>query len=191
MLLLATVVPLGLLGLLTVPVRLRFEARGLDPLRGQAHVSWLFGLVAFQLRAPASDKAAREPPRKRVAGRRARRERTELVAMLRNADFRRRGLQLVRDLLAAARLNDAFLHLRLGLDDPAATGRLWALAGPLNAAASRLRAIDVRVEPEFLEPALDFHTAGRLRIIPLQLISLLTIFVLSPSVRRSWRAARG
>ena len=77
--------------------------------------------------------------------------------------------------------------MRLGLGDPADTGRLWALVGPLNAAANNLRNAQVQIEPEFMDPLFEFRFDGRLLVVPLQLVALAIGFALSPASLRAWR----
>jgi hypothetical protein len=77
--------------------------------------------------------------------------------------------------------------MRLGMGDPADTGRLWALLGPLNAAADNLRHAEVQIEPDFADSSLEFQFDGRLRVVPLQLVALATGFALSPASLRAWR----
>jgi hypothetical protein len=74
------------------------------------------------------------------------------------------------------------VRARIGFDDPADTGRLWGALGPLRVLlASR----DVRLEPAFDEPCLRFRAAGRVRLIPVQLLFLTVTFLLSPPVVRA------
>jgi hypothetical protein len=94
-------------------------------------------------------------------------------------------------LLAAIRLRDLGLHLRLGLGDPADTGRLWAVVGPLSAASRCLRSADVRIEPAFDEPVLDFDAHGDAELVPLRLLALGLAFALSPASIRAWRTLSG
>jgi hypothetical protein len=80
--------------------------------------------------------------------------------------------------------------VRLGLGDPADTGRLWAVVGPLCAVA-QLRNAELRIEPEFVDPVLEFHADGRVRLVPLRFLGLAVAFALSPPTIRAWRTLRG
>jgi hypothetical protein len=91
----------------------------------------------------------------------------------------------VQDLVAAAHLA-LRLDLRLGLGDPADTGRLWAVVGPLAVMAQDLRSVQLRIEPEFMEPVLEFEAEGRMRFMPLRLVALAIAFALSPAAIRAW-----
>jgi len=187
----------GLLVLsLAVPVDVAFRFEGIAAFNGRFVIRWLFGLVRFSLAVPDPARRRREAPRPRphARGQRANREsrggRSRVVAALQQSEFRRRAYRLVRDLIRAARPTEMSLRLRLGLGDPADTGRLWALVGPLSAAARNLRCADVRVEPVFGDPALEFEAQGRFRLVPIQFLGLIVAFALSPPSIRAWRTMR-
>lgn len=182
----------ALLALLAVPVDVAFRLEGIDPLNGQVTIRWLFGAVMLRIPVFGTGKGGEAAQGAKTAAKartkpRKRRGRGNIFAVLRQADFRRRVLRLLRDLFATARFHELRLLLRLGLGDPADTGRLWALLGPLAAAAQNLRDADVRIEPEFVDAALEFRAAGQLRLIPLQYVVLTIGFVLSPVSIRAWR----
>ena len=183
--------------LLAVPFEVAFEVRGMRQFSGQVTIGWLWGLLRFRI--PVSGKGGADEPH-RAAGVRVRRTRRtghdggkkgNFMAVLRREDFRRQVYRLVRDILRAARLHDLGLQMRLGLGDPADTGRLWAFVGPLNAVAQNLNNARVSIEPEFMEAVMEFDTHGRFRIVPLQLLALATTFALSAPSRRAWRTLRG
>jgi hypothetical protein len=114
-----------------------------------------------------------------------------VLALLRDTELRQRCARLLGDVMRAAHFSELELRMRLGLGDPADTGRLWAIVGPLSLLARRLRHADVRIEPAFMEPVLEFQAHGRSRLIPLQLLALAIGFVLSPVSIRAWRTLRG
>jgi hypothetical protein len=189
----------GLLGLvlllLAVPVDVEFRLAGLEPFTGQVGVRWLFGLVRF--RVPV--RRAGEPARRPEAGPKAARARArpeargrhrDVLAALGQAPFRRRVHRLAGDLVRAVHLHRLRLLVRLGLGDPADTGRLWAVVGPLGAVA-QLRNAELRIEPEFVDPVLEFQADGRLLLVPLRFLFLAVAFALSPPTIRAWRTLKG
>jgi len=190
----------GLLGLvlllLAVPVDVEFRLEGIEPLTGQLGVRWLFGLVRFRIPVPRAGKPTPRPEAKPKAARaRARPEargqnRRNVLAALRQAAFRRRAYRLVRDLVRAVHLHRLRLFMRLGLGDPADTGLLWAVVGPLNAMA-QLRNAELRIEPEFVDPVLEFQADGRLLLVPLRFLVLAAAFALSPPTIRAWLTLKG
>lgn len=195
--LLATVIAggilLALLLLLALPVDLSFQTTGLHGFRAQFRLRCLFGLLHFGIDLPVArgGPARRVPTARKTRTARSARQtgpgRPHLPLALRQADFRQRCLRLARDLLAALHLHQLHLRLRLGLGDPADTGRLWAVMGPLAAWAQGLRGARVSIEPEFMEAVLEFQVQGRARLVPLQLLALVLGFVLSPAALRAWR----
>ena len=174
----------GLLGLvlllLAVPLSVEFRVDGIQPFRGQVVVRWLFGLVRIRLPLPV---ASRPRPRKRNRVR-------NVLTALREAAFRGRVHRLVSDLVHAVHFQRVRLLVRLGLGDPADTGRLWAVVGPVSVIAQS-RGADIRIEPDFLEPVLEIQADGRVAIVPLRILLLATGFVLSPPAIRAWRALGG
>lgn len=189
----------GLALALAVPVDVSFRLEGAGPVQGQIALGWAFGLARLRFRIPgareprsarAVRKAERKAARKRERPGR-RRRRANVLPLLGQAPFRRRVQRLVADLVRAAHLRELRLRVRLGLGDPADTGRLWAFMGPLGALARSLPGAEVRLEPEFVEPVLELQAHGRLRLVPLQLLALAVAFALSPPSVRAWRSLLG
>lgn len=185
-----------LLLLLAVPVDVAFRFERIEEFKGHVAIRWLFGLIRFHIDVPNAVKSARPHPkpepvaaavRKKPA---ARNGRLNVLAALGQAAFRRRIYRFARDLLRAAHARQLFLHLRLGLGDPADTGRLWGFVGPLAALAQSLRNANVHIEPEFMDPVLELRTHGRFMLIPLQFLALATAFALSPASIRAWRTLK-
>lgn len=181
----------SLLTLLAVPVDLAFSVQrheGRQEVNGT--LGWLFGLVRLRLGKPkarARAKSKRPKPgrrhRKRGGARRA-------MAMLRAEGFGRRLLRLAQDLLRRVHIRDLSLDVRLGLDDPADTGRLWAVIGPFAAILTLPPVARIAIEPEFTAEALDVDGKGSIRIIPIELLFVMLVFVLSPTTLRALYAMR-
>jgi hypothetical protein len=182
---------------LAVPLDFSFRLEGVDaaavnPVSGDVAVAWLFGFLRLSFPVPAN--RSRATPR--VAGKadasrsKAKtakgRKRPDFSAMIGQARFRRRLYRFVKDLIRAAHLQQLRLRMRLGLGDPADTGRLWALMGPLHAAVQNLRCADVQIEAEFVDPVFEFQASGQLRLVPLHFLLLAVAFALSPSSIRAW-----
>jgi hypothetical protein len=190
----ATVLGLLLL-LLALPVEVMFRLEGIEAFNGQITIRWMLGLVRFRIRIPGASKPPAEPGAATEAvGSRSRpgkrSGRPHLLAVLRQAAFRQRVVRLLRDLLRATHLRRFRLRMRLGLGDPADTGRLWAWMGPLNLSAQQLRGARVQIEADYMEPVFEFQTQGRLLLIPLQFLLLGIGFALSPASLRAWRTLR-
>lgn len=184
-----------LLLLLAVPLDLVFRIERVRDFRGQISVRWLFGVVRFRIPLPSTSGQQRKTKRlqrssKKRTARNKHRARPDFVAVIRQAQFRRRVYRFFKDLVRALHLQRLRLLMRLGLGDPAETGRLWALMGPLSAMAQNVRSAEVCIEPEFMDSVLEVQADGQLRLIPLQLLLVVFAFVLSPTSIRAWRTLR-
>lgn len=187
--------------LLAVPFDVAFKLQGMRRLSGQVTITWLYGLLRFRIpvndtNTPRTPRPARPAASSRRTLRR-KRPRSDsgkgrnFLAALREAEFRRQIYRLARDIYRAVNLHELRFRMRLGLGDPADTGRLWAFVGPLNVAAQNLRNARIVIEPEFMEAVFEFDTQGRFRIVPLQLLALAVAFASSVPSRRAWRTLRG
>ena len=181
-----------LITLLAVPLTVVFSMHRIKETRGHVHFRWLFGLVRFQLRIPQATRAA---PRTDTTAKKKttspRQHRTKgnprgMLSLLKQSALRRRVYRFMRDLLAASHAQHLFLRLRIGTGDPADTGLLWAIIGPVAGMAQNLRHAQVRIEPEFMEPLFEIESHGRFHLVPLQFIALTTVFMLSPTMLRAW-----
>lgn len=191
------VVLLGLVVLLlALPMAVAFRIEGVQAFKGQITVRCLFGCVCYRLQLPGggahTPKAQPAVPAGRASTKPEPRKRQprQVLALLRQAAFRQRIYRLVRDLVDAIHLRRLRLNMRLGLGDPADTGRLWALVGPLQAVAHNLHGASVRIEPEFMDAVFEFRAQGRLVVVPLQLLFVVMGFALSPASVRAWRTLR-
>ena len=79
-----------------------------------------------------------------------------------------------REICACSRVSD-WMILRIRV----ACGRFWVRSMP----CSPLAIFDW--SPSFEQPCLRFHAAARVRLIPLQLLFLILVFLLSPPVLRA------
>jgi len=72
------------------------------------------------------------------------------------------------------------LNLRVGLGDPADTGQLWAVLGPVAGALAMFEGASIRLLPDFAAAVVELQGSGRLRIVPLEIVSLAAGALLSP-----------
>lgn len=79
------------------------------------------------------------------------------------------------------------VRIRLGLGDPADTGQLWGLLGPVAALLSNLQGARLELEPEFMDAVFELEGSGTIRFVPLQLLVLVAALMLSPSI---WQGVR-
>ena len=187
-----------LIALLAVPLTVVFSVHRIKETRGLVRFRWLFGLVRFQLRIPQADRPEPRPqptPTKKAKSPRQTKQRINsrgIISLLIQRAIRRRLYRFIRDMLRATHARNLFLRLRIGLGDPADTGRLWAIVGPIAGMAQNLRSAAVRIEPEFTDPIFEVESHGQFRLVPIQFIALTAAFMLSPTMLRAWpRLFRG
>mgnify|MGYP001470761102 CR=1 FL=1 len=122
----------SLVALLAVPVTVAFSIHRIGETRGEFRFRWLFGLVRFRIRIP---RAARARPRSAAVrrgaagspGQRRKKGRVgNLLSLAGETALRRRVFKFIRDIVRAMHARQLFVRMRIGLGDPADTGRLWA-----------------------------------------------------------------
>ena len=168
--------------LLAAPIDVRVAVDRDQALRARVHVSWLFGLVRFRVRPEGTRPGmkAKRPASRR--GRHGKRIARRVAGGMLRPDFRARSFAFLRGLLRAIRPRDVRVRGRIGLGDPADTGRMWGVLGTLGVLLSQH---DVRLEPDFEQACLRFQAAGRMRLIPIQMLFMTTAFLVSPAVVRT------
>ena len=88
--------------------------------------------------------------------------------------------------------NDVRLDLRIGLGDPADTGQLWAVAGPITGVLQCVDGAEVSIVPDFVDATFEFDGRGRFRLVPLRIIYLMIGLLLSAAVWQAlWAIRRG
>ena len=173
--------------LLTLPVSLTYQLSFKETLSARIRLNWAFGLVRADvspdLEKPGSHKP--ESARKKAARQsRSQGRKTNFMAAIREPSFRRRVYRFVSDVWQAIHKQNVRLLVRLGLGDPADTGRLWAILGPLSGVLTRLRDIRIAIEPDFLDSTLEVDSSGTIRMIPLRIVVIVLGLFFSPPV---WR----
>ena len=174
---------LVLVVLLAVPLSLEFRVSRRQRFRGDARLIWLFGLVRISMPFPgepgASRKQRKPAPEKPRAKRAGSRRRSRPLAAIRQKAFRRRIIRFIGALWRAVRKEELALKMRIGLGDPAETGQLWALVGPVAGVLASVRMAAIDIQPEFMDACFEFDGSGRIRLIPLQITLLLSGLLLS------------
>ncbi len=192
-----------IVALLAIPLSFSFNLSWPQRTHRELELQWAFGLV--RLRIPAEEppavadelegdelealadeieKAVERPAAKK------KKIRTNFFAVIRQRPFRRRILKFLRDFWQAIHKQELRLYLRIGLDDPADTGQLWAMMGPLAALLANSRNVSYQLVPEFNEETFELQGSGRVEIVPLQLIYLLLAMLFSPAVWRGLKQLR-
>ena len=185
------IIVLVLVALLSIPLSLTYRFNWRRRLRGEASMQWLFGLVRLRL-APTRKPAASGRRADGAGGSRSKPARSQLdpLAALRQKAFRRRMLRFARQFWRAFRKRDLHLRNRIGLGDPAGTGRIWGFFGPLSGLLANVEGASIELEAEFADAVFEVDSSGRVSVIPLQLCGLLLGLMLSPPFWRGMRRMR-
>lgn len=181
------VILLFLIAVLAIPVTLTFKLSWPNDCQQDAFLDWAFGLI--RVRVPTSEPMPLTPVRDDCKGNSRRSgdsdgAKANILAAFRVAAFRQRIVKYVGDMWRAFHKDNLRLHVRVGLGDPADTGQLWAIVGPIAGLLATVQGAAIAIEPEFSDSTFELNTAGSIRLIPLQLFWLTTALLLSPSI---WR----
>ena len=147
---------------------------------------WFFGLVSRGI-----TKGRKKPKEeKRIAEGKRKRKKRKIKARTIFKILRTRGLlgqikRLLRDILKCLKIRDLRADFRVGLDDPADTGLLFALIGPTIFFLGSSRVHEIRVQPSFEDEAVfEGYLHGAVRLVPIQLVMPLLRFVFSLATLR-------
>lgn len=167
--------------LLAIPVDLVFCVEKEVAFKSRVRVGWMFGLIG-------KDISGKKEPKKEKRKRKDKSNIKPLLAMFGARGFLLKLLGLVRDILRLLNIRELEVNLRVGLDDPAETGWLFALVGPALVCAKSFSALDVQVEPDFEQENLQGYCKGGFRAFPIQFVALIILFAFSPTTIRAIKA---
>ena len=178
------IVLLALFAILAIPVNLTYLVCWRQTFQGDMTLQWLFGLVRLQLplRRPttpssSAKKVARSNHKKLSSGRKS-----NPIAAIRQKSFRQRMIKFTRDFWHAIQKHNLTLRIRIGLGDPADTGQMWAIVGPVSGILAAIEEASIEIEPEFIDSVFELDSSGNIRVIPLQMIYLVFGLLLSPAI---------
>ena len=180
-----------LTALLAIPITLTYRVTWPGIIRNETHLQWAFGLVRVRLPADAPSLEDNRAKQKIGDSARSSANARNILAAIRQDRFRHRIIRFLGDVWRAVHKKNVSLRLRVGLGDPADTGQLWAVFGPLAGMLTNIRDASVRIEPEFFDSALELDSSGSIRLVPLQILYLGLALLLSPSIWQGIRQLRG
>lgn len=178
------------IALLAIPVTLTFKLSLPQDSQNQILLHWAFGLV--RVRLPSSQPESPSPKAEEAAQKTSRfkpfqTKRGNPFSAIRKKSFRRRVLKFVNDFWHAIHKENVTLRIRIGLGDPADTGQLWAIVGPVAGMLANSKSTSFDIEPDFMDTTFEVDGSGSVRFIPLQIIGLTVAVLLSPPV---WQGLR-
>ena len=188
--------------ILAIPVTVTFSVQRRETFTNQFTIGWLFGRLRYAPqrvdRAKGKNRVAHQekktvkktvPTEPETAP--ARRPLDLAKAILKTRGFVKRTIRLLQTLIGAIRLRTLQMKGRIGLNDPYDTGRLWGLFSALTGIIHMKQQVQIQFEPDFDHPAFEIDGHGIIRIIPLQMIAITTLFLLSPpTIRAAWTAIK-
>jgi hypothetical protein len=176
LILFALSLPLDLRGNIDISGRLKFRMR----------ISWLFGLVNKDIaksekKPKDTKKAIKDKRQPKGGGPRAK----IILEILRVRGLFRQIKLLLKDILRLFRIKDLVADLKVGLGDPADTGLLFAIIGPINSILGYYLPNRINVQPSFKDEfILEGSLYGALRLRPIQFIPPILRFAFSlPTAR--------
>lgn len=182
--------------LLAIPISMSFAITKKQHVEGYARIIGLFGLIKFQTNFPGVLKNKKKPvsheknllqfKSKTVSTKSS----SQNFSLITRSVFRRHIIKFIKRILKATHAKNLYLRCRIGLGDPADTGRLWAVMGPLSAFLKNLQILRIELEPEFTNDGIEIESHGHFHLIPLQFIALTIAFILSPTTLRAWKTLR-
>jgi len=174
----------GLAGLvifvLCVPVDAVLNLDTSERPRFKLRLRWLFGLVTKEITKGKKKPEVKRKPRKRRHGVRS------AFEILRTKGLLRQLKVLVKDILHCLRIRDFTMDFRVGLDDPADTGLLFAVIGPANLFLGPSFSHHIKLQPSFGgEAILEGYCYGMVRLRPIRLSVPLLRFIFSLAAVRT------
>ncbi len=172
-----------IIALLAIPFDVKFKIHRHEEFYSDFAVQWLFGIVKFNIPNQRTQKPDNQPhtTKKRKKAKKKPANFGAAKDLFWNARFRYRFFKFVKDMIKTIHLAGFYIRLRLGLDDPADTGRLWGYLGPLAAFLSNFSNSMVQLEPDFQTEVVYLDSRGRMRIVPIQVIFTVFAFLFSPT----------
>ena len=168
--------------LLCVPVDLVFNISKRDNIESRVRIGWLFGLIGKDIRAKKKQAKVKVKKKKK-------RSVKPLLAIVRTRGFLKRLLLFIKDIIRRIEIRNTYVHLTLGLADPADTGFLFAAVTPLLTFAGVQKPnIGINIQPDFDQEKLWGYAKGNLRLYPIRFIKPLLLFIFSLTTLRVIKA---
>ena len=169
--------------LLIVPVDLVLSISKRDNIESSVRIGWLFGLIGKDV------SGRRKQAKVKVKKKKEKRSTKPLLAVVRTGGFLKRFLRFSKDIIRRIEIRNLYVHLELGLADPADTGFLFAAVTPLlTFAGVKKPTIHINIQPDFDQEKLRGYAKGDLRLYPIRFIKPLLLFIFSLTTLRAMKA---
>ena len=164
--------------LLSIPLDLSFYLEKDETLDYQAKLGLLFGFVTIDMNREHGKAEKSDVTKKRKSGK------ADLMSLFRSKAFIKRIIRLMLDLLHSCHIKELNLHCRIGLDDPADTGKLAGILWPLLLPWKHAILIT-----DFQEAVFEGYCNAKIRIFPILVIGNLLAFMFSPVTVRAMKTS--
>jgi len=167
--------------LLLVPIDFTFNINKIDNTESRVRIGWLFGLIGKDL----SDRIKQA----KVKVKKKKRSVKPLLAVVRTRGLLKHVIRFIKDIIRRIEIRNLYVHLKLGLADPADTGFLFAAVTPLLTFAGVQKPnIGIDIQPDFDQEKLWGYAKGDLRLYPIRFIKPLLLFIFSLTTLRTMKA---
>jgi hypothetical protein len=135
---------------------------------------WLFGLLTSELTGEKKSSDDKSKPEQKGL------EFSIIFAVLRTKGLASHFFRLIRNIFRKIKIKELAADLKVGLENPADLGLLFAFLTPLNLLARYFSPYPVSLQPNFTEEAfLQGHARATARLQPIQLVPQLAGFAFS------------
>lgn len=170
---------------LCIPLELVFRTNIDERPKFSLRLTWLFGLVTGELRQTrkkSEEKRTNEYERK--TGDWIQRLRVTFE-LLQTKGLLNQLSCFIKRIIRRVKVREVAANLKVGLDNPADTGLLFAFIAPVNLAINYFFPYPVKIEPSFTgESLITGNIYGTVRLWPIQLAATLIAFAFSlPTLR--------
>lgn len=178
---------LAIVALLSIPLSLKFDLNSDRGSHNSVELVWLFGLVRTQVPLRQAKLQSSDTDDADDSIEDSNTDNMSAFKVILNKTFRQRILRFISDVWHSIEKNNVEINVKAGLDDPADTGCLWAVIGPIAGYLNTLRQLSVSIEPNFVHAELALNSSGSVRFRPLKVILISIGLLLSPPF---WQGVR-
>ena len=131
-------------------------------------------MVSKEIRREKKEAVEGKPKRKR-----RRISAKAVFDILRTKGLLKQFMRLLKDIFGCFKIGNLAVNFRVGLDNPADTGLLFAIIGPAAHFMNSYLPRKISLQPSFEEAVFKGYSYGMLRLQPIKLIPPFTRFVFS------------
>jgi len=172
--------------MLASPVRFTVTIDTSATKRVHTKVNWFYGLLNFELKdyrkTPKKTKQAAVKSRTISKRRFSKITRKKVKFLLPSKGFKRRIFRFLLDFIKTINLSVSYFKLGFGLNDPAETGKLYALLFPLSIWLKQHGIKQTELIPHYMDYAFYLKSEINIQFVPLKQLGLIMQFLISPVI---------